>query len=1227
MLLLRFNFHRSVNRRLLHRLPRAFSSSSSPSTAGSSRPSLNLNESQITQSPPLHSPRSPLPSIHAVSKSSSFSKKPVIILSAAAISTAIACAAVFSPDHRDQSDNNLTRIYDSIEQAAHRSGNSLKRVIHHARQTGVAASVLWQSLRSVLSSANHEVRAGFELRVAALLADIASANAARRAALVGAGSGAVVDWLLETAAVSGDRIGAQDEAARALAYLIADPTVRRDALGRPDAVPKLLKFIFSCQPKNKKHSRRSSFDISDSLKGRSMLVAAIMDIVTSNCDIIEKTPFKSSLPGNATMRDIAAAIQVIEEGGMYFDEPDKDDDNDDGRSGIQGIGIKILEGTTVLGLARTSGLAPLGDLNANDGEGTPKTFALLNKRDNSSQANLSSAVIPGLWDDLHCQHVAVPFAAWALANWAMASDTNRSHIQELDRDGQVVMAALMAPERTVKWHGSLVARLLLEDLNLPLSDSVSDWSSSLLATVSHASKTEDISLAQVALSAFLVSVDRSDKARKMVMEKGLHLMRDSARKTAKHKAVQEGLSKALELLCAGEMHLSLKESQKWSGILLSWALGKVASDTVQSSARRILSHTFEDYGPHSVPISQGWLTLIMNEILNHIKTLSAKGASLNKTEKSKVDLTKVSSTTQSTNQLAAAVVTLAMAQLGTVPNSINNVPLADLLLSEPFAVPIKNLKKDSPPKFNAAESALATLKAIKSLTDVCAEDSACQNKIVDFGILCLLRRFLLCDDYEKLGAIEAYDASRALRAQERAPDSLGESSITDIQDPSSVRVPASAHIRRHAARLLTILSLLPKVQKIMLADETWCKWLDDCAKGKISGCNDPKTQSYARASLLNIYCNQHDGSRSVNGESSKPDISNMNSNCPRYGDMIFLINPGLPHWKCPDKDHQSGKKNESSSEGEPTNDPDTVRDHVFDASDLSSSMDPSTSGSRAHDPKFDVIFLHGLRGGPFKTWRIAEDKSSTKSGLVEKIDQEAGKLGTFWPSEWLSNDFPQARMFTLKYKTNLTEWSGASLPLQEVSSMILDKLVSAGIGDRPVVFVTHSMGGLVVKQILHKAKEEKLDKLVNNTAGVVFYSCPHFGSKLADMPWRMGLVLRPAPSIGELRSGSPRLVELNDLLRQLHKKGIVEVLSFCETKVTPIVEGYGGWAFRMEIVPIESAYPGFGELVVLESTDHINSCKPLSRSDPSYTEALQFLRKLSSHSSRPRVKPESGIHD
>lgn len=39
-------------------------------------------------------------------------------------------------------------------------------------------------------------------------------------------------------------------------------------------------------------------------------------------------------------------------------------------------------------------------------------------------------------------------------------------------------------------------------------------------------------------------------------------------------------------------------------------------------------------------------------------------------------------------------------------------------------------------------------------------------------------------------------------------------------------------------------------------------------------------------------------------------------------------------------------------------------------------------------------------------------------------------------------------------------------------------------------------------------------------------------------------------------------------------------MTVLQTKVTPIVEGYGGWAFRLEIVPIESSYPGYGKLVV-----------------------------------------------
>ncbi|KAF5444978.1 hypothetical protein F2P56_034069 [Juglans regia] len=1193
-------------------LPRPFSSSGPPFQNSAQPPNPLINTQQVAQPPVLHRDHdanhlSPLPT-------RSLSRNSVLAISAAFVSALVASYALLSSDHNSEHES-PNPLYAGAEHAIQTSSDSFKNLFHHVKQTGVAASILWQSLRSVLSSANHEVRSGFELRVAALLADIAAANGSRRAAIVGAGGGAVVDWLLESVAVPRDGCGTQAESARALAYLIADPNVCTAVIGRPHAIPNLLRFIFSSHPqRSKQQSRRSSFDVSDSLKGRSMLVAAIMDMVTSSCDGLDKVSFQPSLPGNAETGDIAAALQVVEEGGMHLDESDRKEDDEDGGNGLKGIGIKILGGTSVMGLSRSIGLMKLGHSDASHEESirhTSQVFVLQNRHDGLLlQTNLASAVVPGLWDDLHCEHVAVPFATWALANWATASEVNRSHIQILDQDGQAVMTALVAPERSVKWHGSLVARLLLEDRNLSLSDSVSDWSYSLLSTVSQASKNEDIPLAQVALSAFMVSVERSRNAKKIVMEKGLHLLRDTAKRMTMHNHVQDTLSKALELLCTGDMHLSLEESQKWSGILLRWVFGKDSSDTVRSSAIKILSCILEDYGPSTVLISQAWLAIILSEILASTKTSTVKESSQPKSDKVKtqIDQSKVHSAAQTANQLLGSVVNLAGNQLAT--GSVDALPLADLLSLEPFMGSLKNLKKDSLAKFDAADSALATLKGIKALTEISAEDSMYQEKITAFGILCLLRRFLLSDDYEKLAAIEAYDACKAFEAQERVPNGPGETAISDTNDSSSIRVPPTAHIRRHAARLLTILSLLPKVQKLVLADETWCKWLEDCANGKIPGCSDLKIQSYARATLLNIFCNNQVDRDSVNR--NLPDTSNKSKKCPQYGDMIFLINPEKPHWKCPEDVDEDTVRREKSSLAEAN----TVASEITPVNpprnddNCSSSVDVSNSGSQPEPPLLDVVFIHGIRGGAYRSWRMADNKSSTTSGLVEKIDQEAGKLGTFWPGEWLSSDFPQARMFTIKYKTNITKWAGASLPLQEVSSMLFEKLVAAGIGNRPVVFVTHSMGGLVVKQMLYKAKAENFDNLVNNTIGVVFYSCPHFGSKLADMPWRMGLVFRRGPTIGELRSGSPILIELNDFFRHLNKKGMLDVLSFCETKVTPIVEGYGGWAFRMEVVPIESAYPGFGELVVLESTDHINSCKPISRSDPSYKETLEFLRKM-----------------
>jgi len=230
--LLRFHLHRNIS--------------------SSRKPIINptnttLENSQIAPQPNTDH-RHTLSPVHSKSLSRIF----VVALSAVSISAVVASAALLSDSDRGGGTNPL---YEGAERAARKAADSCDRIFQHAKRTGVAAAVLWKSLRSVLSSANHEVRSGFEIRVAALLADISAANSGRRAAIVGAGSGAVVDWLLDSVAVAKDGGATQAESARALAYLIADPNVSAAVLGRPHAVPSLLRFIFSCQPRRSKNNK------------------------------------------------------------------------------------------------------------------------------------------------------------------------------------------------------------------------------------------------------------------------------------------------------------------------------------------------------------------------------------------------------------------------------------------------------------------------------------------------------------------------------------------------------------------------------------------------------------------------------------------------------------------------------------------------------------------------------------------------------------------------------------------------------------------------------------------------------------------------------------------------------------------------------------------------------------------------------------------------------------
>ena len=72
----------------------------------------------------------------------------------------------------------------------------------------------------------------------------------------------------------------------------------------------------------------------------------------------------------------------------------------------------------------------------------------------------------------------------------------------------------------------------------------------------------------------------------------------------------------------------------------------------------------------------------------------------------------------------------------------------------------------------------------------------------------------------------------------------------------------------------------------------------------------------------------------------------------------------------------------------------------------------------------------------------------------------------------------------------------------ERAANLLELLAGHGIGNRPIVFVTHSLGGILTKLLLRKsldASDSDWKRISESTRLVVFLSTPHSGSALAKV--------------------------------------------------------------------------------------------------------------------------------
>jgi len=168
--------------------------------------------------------------------------------------------------------------------------------------------------------------------------------------------------------------------------------------------------------------------------------------------------------------------------------------------------------------------------------------------------------------------------------------------------------------------------------------------------------------------------------------------------------------------------------------------------------------------------------------------------------------------------------------------------------------------------------------------------------------------------------------------------------------------------------------------------------------------------------------------------------------------------------------------------------------------------------------------VHGFTGHPERTWssnktnpRALNDHPTANKSLeppskIRRLNPfsrshhngDIPNATVYWPRDLLPSTVPYARVLTYGYDTHIRHWIGAPVNRSTVYDIAWDLLVGLESErrtepSRPVLFVVHSLGGIVIKEMLRRSKGCQLGQaylrgIFESTIGIIFFGTPHAGA-------------------------------------------------------------------------------------------------------------------------------------
>ncbi|MEZ5476487.1 MAG: AAA family ATPase [Thiolinea sp.] len=246
------------------------------------------------------------------------------------------------------------------------------------------------------------------------------------------------------------------------------------------------------------------------------------------------------------------------------------------------------------------------------------------------------------------------------------------------------------------------------------------------------------------------------------------------------------------------------------------------------------------------------------------------------------------------------------------------------------------------------------------------------------------------------------------------------------------------------------------------------------------------------------------------------------------------------------------------------------------------------AGTDNADRKLDLIFIHGLGGDAFSTWQYNNEQKY------------------FWPKS-LANEFPDIGVWTIGYGATVSQWIEDVMPMEDRAENLLNHLSVIGIGSKPLVFVAHSMGGLIGKYILIQASQSNdkdYQQIAENCLGVVFLAVPHDGSGWSNLLDYARFLIRGNKILKQLAKDDSALRQLDRNFSQLVQRKNLACYGFFETEQVRYRKKLLGFIpvpVGIKIVSESSASSSFlSRPATPLPANHISICKLKSKRDQLY---------------------------